>query len=377
MPRATDRFLSEIRRSHIVESYVDVISPSQEVVRLVTVDGEVTVDRTAQFRRAARIDCIDPLGTFVPDGNAGILTPFGTEVRPYRGVRYDDGTIEVQPLGVFRLSKVSITESSSQSSSVGVTIGLEMFDRSRTVSRDKFTTTYVVASGTNIVEAIKTILARTFPDLEYDAISTSLVTSAPTVYNINDDPWDAVTKLATSLGCDIFFNTEGWVVIAPPVDIDALPSPDFTYIEGQQCTMTDLQSVYSDEPGFNGVVVTGESVGDELPPVRAEAWDTEPSSPTYRLGPYGEVPMCVQDSNVKTAADAQAVADSLLKGQLGFASQLTVAGVVNPSYEAGDVIQVERQKLHVTGLYTVDAFNVPLKKDAFQSLTLRQKRRVA
>lgn len=374
MGRASDRFLLEVRRSHTVWSYVDVISPDQEVRRLVAVDGEVNVDRTAQYRRAARIDCIDPEGVFIPDGTSGILTPYGTEVRPYRGVRYSDGTIEVYPLGVFRISSGTFTEASASSASSGVRIQLNMFDRSRTVSRDRFTNTYVIASGTNILSAIKLILGRTFPDLEYDTITTGLTTSAPTVYATGDDPWVAVTELATSIGCEIYFNTDGWIVIAPPTDIDSLPAPDFSYIEGARNTMTDLQSVYSDEPGFNGVIVTGESAGDELPPVRAEAWDNEPSSPTYRLGPYGEVPQFIQDSNVKTTAAAQAMADSILKGMLGFSSQLSVTAWVNPVLEAGDVVQVERARLNVTGLYTVDAFTVPLRKDGSQNLRLRSKR---
>lgn len=374
MARATQRFLDEIRRSHTVVSYVDVISPNQEVKRLVAIDGEVTVDRTAQYRRAARIDCIDPEGIYVPDGNSGILTPFGTEVRPYRGVRYSDGEEEIYPLGVFRLSNADFTESTG---TAGVRISLSMFDRSRTISRDKFTVNYTVAQGTNIVTAIKAILARTFPDLEYDAISTAVVTSAPKVYAPNDDPWVAVIDLAKSIGCDIYFDVNGWVVIAPPTDIDALPAPDFTYIEGQRCTMTDLQKGYSDEPGFNGVIVTGQSSGDELPPVRGEAWDIEPSSPTYRYGPYGEVPQFITDSNVKTVADCVNMADALLKNQIGFASQLSITSWTHPALEAGDVIQVERSRMMVTGLYSVDAFNIPLKREGTQNLKLRTRRLIS
>jgi len=374
MARATDRFLEEVRRSHTVYSYVDVISPTNEIRRLRVIDGEINVDRTAQFRRAGRIDCIDVDGSFIPQGTSGILTPFGTEVRPYRGVKYSDGTIEVYPQGVFRIAQATFTESSSSAANSGIRISLSMFDRSRTVSRDKFTTNYTIAAGTNLIDAIKAILARTFDDLTYDSITTGLVTTAPKVYAPNDDPWAAVTELAKSLGCEIYFDTTGWVVISPPTDVDALPAPDFTYIEGHKCTMIDLGLSFSDDPGFNGVIVTGSSTADELPPVRAESWDNEPSSPTYRKGPYGEVPQFVSDSNVKTAADAQTMADSLLKGQIGFASQLTVSAWVNPALESGNVIEVERARLGVTGLYTVDAFNVPLRKDGTQNLKLRTRR---
>lgn len=374
MARATERFLNEIRLSHTVYSYVDVISPNQETKRLVAVGGEVNVDRTGTVRRAGRIECIDPLGIFVPDENSGILTPFGTEVRPYRGVRYTDGTTEVYPLGVFRLAKATFAESTS---GAGVRITLELYDRSRAIARDKFVNTYTIPAASNLINAIKLIVGRTYPDAEYDSISTTITTTSPKVFNTADDPWQAATDMATSCGCEIYFDTTGRVVIAPPTDIDALPAPDFSYIENRRNTLVDLKKEYADEPGFNGVVVSAQSSGDELPPVRAEAWDTEPTSPTYYLGPYGRVPTFVNDTNVKTVADAQAMADSLLKGQIGFSSKLSVSSWVNPVLEAGDVIQVERQKMGVTGLYTVDAFNIPLRKEGIQNLTLRTRRTVA
>jgi hypothetical protein len=371
--RATTRLLAEIRRSHEVYSYIDVTSPTQETLRLPATGGEVSCDRTAEIRRACRATCIDPTGLLVPASADSLLTPYGTVLRPYRGVRYTDGTTEVLPLGVFRLSKSNVDDSTGGSPD----IKLEAYDLSRTVQRDKFSEPYVIPEGTNLIEAIKTILARTFDDLNYDAISTTRTTTAPKLYDVGDDPWKAVTDLATSLGCEIYFDVEGWLVIAPPVDIDALPSPDFTYIEGQGCIMTNLSRVFTDEPGYNGVVITGESPGDELPPVRAVAWDEEPTSATYHLGPYGEVPMFITDQTIKTTEDAQTTADQLLRNLLGFSSGLSISGIVNPSYEAGHVVQVERARSRVTGLYAVDAFNVPLRATDLQNLTLRAKRTLA
>lgn len=380
--RGTPRFFAEIKGSHEVYSYIDVISPTLETVRLPATGGDVTCDRTATIRRSCKAVCVDPLGVLAPVDTDSLLTPYGTVLKPYRGVRYHDGvlqpdgtegTTEVLPLGVFRLSKASVNDSSGGS----VDIQLEAYDLSRTVSRDKFISPYVIDTGTNLVDAVKAILARTFPDLNYDSISTTRVTTAPKLYDVGNDPWTAVTDLATSLGCDIYFDVDGWVVIAPPVDIDALPTPDFTYIEGQGCSLTNLSRIFTDEPGYNGVVVTGESPGDELPAVRAVSWDEEPTSATYHLGPYGEVPMFITDQTIKTAEDAQAVADQLLRNLLGFSSGLSATGLVNPAYEAGQVVQVERARSRVTGLYAVDAFTVPLKSSDLQSLTLRAKRNIA
>lgn len=368
---ATDRFLTEIRRSHTIVSYVDVQGPNQESVRLEAVSGDVSVDRTATVRRSCSVTCIDPDGTWAPKGPESLLTPFGTELRPYRGVKYSDGTEEIHPLGVFRLAKADVTDKLG-----AVEIRLEAYDYSRTVQRDKFTSPYVIAAGTGVVQAIKDILARTFQDLDYDAATSSLTTTSPRVYDIQDDPWEAVEELAKSIGSEVYFDVIGRVIISPPVDIDALPAPVFDYAEGPSCTMTDLSLSYSDEPGFNGVIVTGESHSDDLPPVRGEAWDTEQTSATYRYGPYGEVPMFHSDQIIKTQADANAVAAQMLQGMLGFASALTIRSMVNPSLEAGDVVQVVRARSNVDDLFTVDAFNVPMGASGDQTLQLRQKRRV-
>jgi len=373
MEQVSDRWNAAIRKSHTVVSYVDAVSPTGRTARLLALDGAVQVDRSSAQRRRCSVKCIDPEGALTANELDSILTPYGTELRPYRGIKYaDSGIEEVVPLGVFRLAKVSVSDSNTGTPD----ISLEAFDLSRTVSRDKFIAPYTVASGANVVDAIKTILARTFPDLGYDAVSTSVVTTAPIVYDVGNDPWDAVSSLALSIGAEIYFDTRGKVVIAPPLDIEALPSPDFTYVEGQGCTLLDLGKVLTDEPGYNGVVVTGESPGDELPPVRAVVWDNDPASPTYHLGPYGENPMFITNQIVKTEADALAAAASILQGELGFSSELSITATVNPALDCGDVVQVTRARVHVNGLYAIDALNIPMNVGGTQSLTLRQKRSV-
>lgn len=369
-PRASQRFITEIKRSHRVFSYVDVFSPTNSFVRLPFTQGSVKTDKTAQFRRSFTGTCLDLTGTITPDDPTDLLTPFGTTMKPYRGVVYaDTGETEVMPLGVFRLSKSTVTDTGSG----GVSISLEAYDLSRTVSRDKFSDVYVIPVGTNLVQAIKDLLARTFDDLQYDAISTTLVTTQPIVYDTSDDPWGKAGDLATSLGCELYFDVDGWVVIAPPVDINALPTPDFAYVEGEGTTLLSLNKAFSDEPGYNGVVLIGESPGDELPPVRSVAWDEDPTSATYHLGPYGEVPQVITDQNIKTQQDADATAAQLVKNLLGFSYGLSVTAWVNPALEAGNVVQVTRAKSKVNGLFTVDAFDVPLAASGTQGISLRAK----
>lgn len=373
MEIATAEFLAEIRRSHHVYSYVDVVSSSQEVKRLSATGGGVTEDATAEIRRRCSITVVDATGDLTPRGVQDLLTPYGTELRPYRGVIYADGTVEVMPLGVFRISQVDVDDSVGGSPDIRI----EAYDRSRKIIRDKFDEPYPVAEGTNVVDAIKALIERTYPDAEYDAISTTMTTTAPLVYDANTSPWDAVNQLAISVGCEVYFDARGRVVIAPPADIDALPAPSFTYVEGRGCTMTNISSKFTDDPGFNGIVLTGESVGDETPPVRAVVWDDEPTSPTYHLGPYGEVPDFVTDPNVKTAEEAENAARSLLQGRLGFSDQLSITAWPNPAQNAGDVVQVERERSGATGLYAVDSITTPLSAKEAGTMTVRKKRTIS
>lgn len=374
MATQTDEFYERIRRSHSVVSYVELIAPDQEARILKVLEGEVSCDRTAQVRRSLTCRLVDPLGEITPRSTGEILTPYGTELRAYRGIKWqeNDGTWteEIAPLGVFRLSKSSITYKADGTSDISV----EAYDRSRTIQRDKFLAPYAIEAGTNILTAIQEIVKRTFPDVVYDAITTPLVTTAPMLLDTGTDPWEALTGLAKSMGCEIYFDVEGRLAVVPPPDIAAQPAPDFTYIEGDHCSMLDLAREFSDEQAFNGVVVTGESPGDELPPVRGEAWDDSPTSPTYRYGNYGEVPMFLTDNTAKTEEDCIKIAKAELALILGRPASLSITALVNPSYEAGDVVEVKLNRAGVDGLYGIDAFNVPLAGSGTQRLTLRERR---
>lgn len=369
MARQSDRFYREIRGSHTTISWIDVIAPDQELIRLPAIEGQVDVDRSAVVRRKLSCQCIDPLGLITPREDGEILTPYGTELRAYRGVKYTDGTTEIAPLGVFRLSKSSVSDSNTGSP----IIQLEAYDRARTIARDKFKVPYTIASGTNAMTALKDIVKQTFADAVFDTITSAVETTGPLLYDAGADPWEAVYHLAKSMGCEAYFDVEGRMAVLPPNDINALPSPDFSYVEGEGNTMIDLAKEYNDEGVFNGVIVTGESIGDQLPPVRGEAWDMNPTSPTYRYGPYGEVPVFITDNLAKTEEQCNAIALAQLSLILGAASRLSITGIVNPSYECGDIVRVRRAKSKVDGLFSVEAFTIPLRA-ATQSLSLREQR---
>jgi hypothetical protein len=365
---ATDEFLAEIRRSHTIISWIDVTSPTNETTRLAATGGSITDDATAETRRRCSVTCYDATGSLTPKSAQDLLTPYGTEIRPYRGVIYADGRTEVIPLGVYRISQVDVEDQVGGSPDIKI----EGFDRSRTVMRDKFIEPYTVAKDTKLVDAIKKIIARTFPDVEWDAISKDMAATAPLVYDANTSPWEAATALAKSLGCELYFSATGKLVLAPPADAKANPAPDFDYIEGKGCTMTTFASRFTDDPGYNGVILEGASVGDDKPPVRAVAWDDEPTSPTYRKGPYGEVPTFIQDENITKQEDADNAVKSLLQAQLGFSQQVTITCWPNPALHSGSIIKVERKRSGATGLYTIDSHTIPMQASETATIVARK-----
>lgn len=376
MQQVTDAFKAEIVKSHVVYSYVDVVSPSGQTTRLTATGGNVQVDRTSDVRRRCSLDCIDPDGNLTPKTAASLLTPYGTEIRPYRGVKYTSGVLagsfEVVPLGVFRLSQATVRDQVGGSPD----ISLDAYDLSRTVSRAKFADVYTVATGTNLVTAIQTIIQLSLPDTQFDTTATSMTATTPIVFDASSDPWQACQTIAQSVGMEVYFSATGRCKVAPPVDIDHLPAPVFSYVEGNHCTMLDLEVVFTDDPGFNGVIVVGESADSTVPAVRSVMWDTEPSSPTYYLGPYGKVPMFITDSNITTQADADAAAAAALNQVLGFSSQLQITATVNPALDANDVIQITRDRSGVNAKYAIDSLTIPLNASSSASANLRQKRTV-
>lgn len=376
MQLVSEAFKAEVVKSHVVYSYVDIVSPSGKTTRLTATGGSVQIDRTSDIRRRCSISCVDPTGTLTPKRAGALLTPYGTEIRPYRGVRYTSGVLagsfEVVPLGVFRLSQATIRDQVGGSPD----ISLEGFDHSRTVARARFEDVYTIATGTNLVTAVQDIIKRSLPDTQFDTTATTHTATSPIVFDADSDPWAAVLTLAQSMGMEVFFSATGRCRVAPPVDIDHLPAPQWKYNEGDHCTMLDLNVVFTDDPGYNGVIVVGEAHDSTAPAVRSVMWDKEPSSPTYYLGPYGKVPLFIKDSNITTQSQADAAAAAALNQVLGFSAQLSISAMVNPALDANDVIQVTRERSGVAGKYAVDTLTIPLAAASSGSLGLRAKRTV-
>jgi hypothetical protein len=151
-----------ILTDHIVISKAEVWASDQKLQEINISEGTVQVDARSAVRRTCEITLVTDRETtnLVPDNDFDLLTPFGNELRLYRGVQYSDGTEEYVPLGVFVIIEVAISDTND-----GVKIQLKGEDKSIRISRAKFTSPYQMAAGT-LESSLTALLQNRYPDVE-------------------------------------------------------------------------------------------------------------------------------------------------------------------------------------------------------------------
>jgi hypothetical protein len=358
----SSKWAAALAASHIAVAVAEVwpsIAAGVASATLQVLSGDVKVDYTQAIRRSCQLVVEDPTGALTPRTASDLLAPYGPELHLSRGIIYADGTKELAPLGVFRLS-----QSQPHSGSDGTTLTLTGYDRARTVQRAALADFYVIAAGTNIATAIKALIQQQVPALVdglFNLIPTTVTTPAMTL-EPGADPWAAAQTLAQAAGCDLYFDQVGRATMTPVVNPQTA-APVASYVEGTGGLLLSSDPLLDDTDGYNQVVVMS-SNSNANPPVMAVATDTNPNSPTYNGGPYGTVTAPVIRSDLATTS---AVALSMAQAQLyrgfGVTQKVSFEGIVNPALDASDVITIKRAAVRLSGNYVLDQLTIPLGAD--------------
>jgi len=369
---ASSAFKSAISTEHIVIAKAEVWAGDQKLRNIDIQEGTVQVDAGSAIRRTCEIKLTtDRENTnLVPDNDFDLLTPFGNELRLYRGVRYYDETEEYVPLGVFVIIEVTINDKNE-----GVEIQVKGEDRSIKVSRAKFTEPYQLTTG-SLETSITDLLKDRFPDVE-----TAFPATNVTVNNLvlgtetDNDPWKDAVEICELVGFDLYFDQNG------VARLNQFPSLDgsvvvATFKEGDGTTITSLNRTISTKSTYNGVIYTIE--GTEVStPVRVEVWDEDPASPTYRFGVFGEVPVFVETSLIATQTEATRAAISLLNVYVGSQEVINWESLVDPTLDAQDVVYVKSNGSKVDRLVIIDSIDIPLNPEGNMSARARTVRVLA
>lgn len=369
---ASSALKSAVLNDHTAVAKAEVWTSDQKLADLSISSGSVTIDSGSAARRTCSVQLFDDResSNLVPDNDFDLLTPFGNELRLYRGVQFDDGTREYVPLGVFVITEVGI-----QDSNEGVKISLSGQDRSLIVSRAKWTEPYQLINA-SLESSILDLLKNRYPD-----VTTAFPTTNITINQVilgtetDNDPWKDAVEIAQLVGYDLFFDVDGVVQMKqfPSLDGAVVVS---TFNENSNTTIISIDRAISTRETYNGVIYIVE--GTEVPtPLRVEVWDEDSASPTYRFGKFGEVPIFVESSLVTTTAEAISAATSLLNIYIGAQESITWTQIVNPTLDVQDVVYIKATGAKVDRLVILDKLEIPLQSEEAMKADARTVRVVA
>jgi hypothetical protein len=328
----------------------------------VVLDGTVDISRRDAVRRTCRITLVAETVDLVAARAGDLLAP-PAELRLRRGIVMPDGTVEDAPLGVFGISVHEITDTGED-----LRIAVTGYDRARRVRRNRWTDLYVIPAGTNYADAIADLVEDRAPGVTMSFTPTTATT--PQIIlgaEADNDPWDDAQKMATAIGCELFFDAEGVLVLQPEPDPD-IGDPDWVYAEGADATILSVARSIDDEPGYNGVIVIGEGTGLDVP-LRGEAWDDEPRSPSYYLGDWGRVPRFYRSQLFNSQAQVDEAAAALLRRELGALERVSFSAIANPRLDVSQVVSVVRGRARVDARYITETVRIPLGEDIMEATT--------
>lgn len=360
----------QVLGSHSASAKVEVLSAGLVIATIGgdgeglagIIDGSVTQDRTAAIRTRTTLSLSDPDGIITPRSPGDALQPYGQEIRPYRGVVVDGVTIWTM------LGTLPIVTAARKDGGV-FTLDVEAQDRGYAIGRRLSTTGgYTIAAGTNVGTAIQAMLTSRYPGLAFNFAPTA-VTLPALAYDETQDLWQAAIELAKVAGMELYFDRPGAVVMQPFRD-PAVDPVTFTVTGGINLVRIGATSTNADT--FSRVIVIGEGVSGSAT-VRATSVDNDPASPTYYLGPFGDVPKFLRSPLIMTAGQAQVIADALLTRVKGLSEQIDFEALPDPTVEAGAVTQITWDRAGVNGRYVLEAVTIPLKPDGTLQATARKR----
>lgn len=350
----SQRFAQELKYSHRIATKVELWADGNYVQELVVTDGNIRIS-SKEIRRRAELTVLNPSFDLVPENMLDKLAPAGNEIHLYRGLLLSTGEEELMPLGVYTIDDVRVDESGN-----GHQLRLDCFDYGRRVQRARFVNDYTIDAGTLVVDAIQTMVSEAIPNVQFDVEGTISDATPARFYEAGKDRWAAVQSLALNIGAEVFFDGHGHCVIRYVDTNTHAVAPVWEFdVESPTNTLMYINKRLHNSDTYNHVIVSGESTATGKP-IRAEAADLNPASPTYVFGKYGRVTYHHQSSQITTVEQAQQVAAALLQKGLGATESIDLTNVVHPGLDIGDAIYVNVPKTKTRAIYQIDSITIPM-----------------
>lgn len=364
-------FRTALAKSHTVAIRVRVKSSTGTFTTLDTIGGSVSVDIDRAVRRdCSSIDVISSDGSLIPTSATSLLSPIsGAELYIDRGITFSDGTTEYVPLGVFNWTTVT-----SAFTSAGVVITLDgLQDRAQKIIQATYSKPYAINAATAVETVLATILKRGWSNVPGTG---SFPATGQTVSNRSfaaegdSDPWTDALDLANDFGYRLYFDVNG---IARLQTVGGPLSSSIVTYSSSNPLVIDISRTLDSSDTYSGVIATASGT-NMLKPFRATAYDTDPASPTYYLGPFGKRIRVFSSSAINTQALANTTATAELQRTLGLVEQVSWSQIPDPSLDVGDVVTLTYNELSLNRSYRIDRIDLPLDESGLMSVTARARR---
>jgi hypothetical protein len=339
---------------------------AEHVADLSLTGGSVSADGRRSTMRTATLE-IAPDSSYTHEQMYTFLSTPGLELRPRRGVMYADGEIETKPLGCFVIDELSFAETAA-----GTQLSAQCSDVSVRIQRAALVDAYQMTAGDALAEVVITALQDRYAPVSVgftaSTVPDDLAASVVLGLGSSSNPWSELQAIMAAHGWLLYIDADGVVQATAPSSPD-FATPTYIYARGAAALVTERTRNLPLEAAYNGVIVSGEGSGVATP-VRGETWDSDPRSPTYYLGPFGQVPKFISTPLVTTEAQAVAVATLNLALSTGRRDEFSFVALVRPELAPLDVVGMERAD-GGSDVYVIDQVTTPLSPTGTQSATTR------
>jgi len=314
--------------------------------------GNVSATLNSRVTRQANLQVPESL---FPADEAGLLAPYGNELRIWAGV---DGVGGQDPFWQIFRGKI-------QSTSWTDSVTIRASDRAEEIMSDIFLAPINSNVGTTINEQ--------FVDLISNSLSDATFGTSDSFHNLVPKlTWESSRASALDELCNgsrAFWYTLAngdFVMRRVPWSVPSVPV--MTLSDGEDGTITSATIELSREDVSNVVNVVGER-SDGTPPAFALVADNDPSSPTWVDGGFGRKGLLVKAQTVTTPGQAAEVAEDSLLRHRTLTQSWTTTQIFDPALELGDAVLLQakgRESIQVAA-----SFSLPLNGSAEMTVSWR------
>lgn len=333
MFRDSDVELDELlAASHRVRSRVECWRGAEYLGTAPLLGGTFTekADQLVSGTLDLDVSAIDKLGrSWVPKTPLDALNNYGQRIRLSYDVGRADGSWVSTGLGWF------IVDEWEEDGGTVTVSALDVTDALRTA---RLLAPMAPAAGGTFVSELRRLVGGRLP-LDVDGAPTNR--TVPSGMSWQEDRLGAIDELLTAWPARAELDPDGVLVILPD-DLDEAPA-DVVLVEGVGGTVIKSRHAGSREGLANVVVARAADTADPAaPPVVGYAVDDDPDSPTYVDGPMGELVEYFSSPLLRTKAQCEAAARTILRRSLRPATTIPVQTLPDPRLGVNTRVELRR-----------------------------------